>query len=266
MSKKAKLQEKQNWVIEKPKLDNARRLRGIYFIELEDIEFKEIFKNARRKLETPIAPAMPCKTRKNKYGETRIKTDDSKPHTRTNVFKSKFASILEASESTRMRMEGSLPKSHEDHIAWKGDNSLQHCNLVHKFIPMPQAMQIPAAKAAVDKEWYKLEQIPAWNKQKLETNLTWPMKQEKKIEKYASPHWWTSVIWRMPNWRKSTRNTKVELCSQATLWKTILDLMQYWECKDHQHHKWRLQRSWISSPDCLVARDKQRMQYLLKPM
>ena len=40
-----------------------------------------------------------------------------------------------------------------------GDNSLQHCNLVHKFIPMPQAMKIPAAKAAVDKEWGKLEKI-----------------------------------------------------------------------------------------------------------
>ena len=26
-------------------------------------------------------------------------------------------------------------------------------NLVDKFIPMPQAMKIPAAKAAVDKEW-----------------------------------------------------------------------------------------------------------------
>ena len=31
-------------------------------------------------------------------------------------------------------------------------NSLQHCNLVHKFIPMLQAMKTPAAKAAVDKE------------------------------------------------------------------------------------------------------------------
>ena len=45
----------------------------------------------------------------------------------------------------------------------KGDNSLQHYNLVHKFIPMPQAMKIPAAKAAVDKEWEKLEMIPAWD-------------------------------------------------------------------------------------------------------
>ena len=52
-------------------------------------------------------------------------------------------------------MEESLPNYHEDHIAGKGDNSLQHYNLVHKFIPMPQAMKIPAAKAAVDKECEK---------------------------------------------------------------------------------------------------------------
>ena len=34
----------------------------------------------------------------------------------------------------------------------KGDKSLQYCNLVHTFIPLLQAMKIPAAKAAVDKE------------------------------------------------------------------------------------------------------------------
>ena len=45
----------------------------------------------------------------------------------------------------------------------KGDNSLQHYNLVHKFIPLPQAIKIPAAKAAVDQEWEKLEKIPAWD-------------------------------------------------------------------------------------------------------
>ena len=36
-------------------------------------------------------------------------------------------------------------------------------NLVHKYVPMPQAMKIPAAKAAVDKEWEKLEKFSAWN-------------------------------------------------------------------------------------------------------
>ena len=102
-----------------------------------------------------MAPPMPCKScKKSKYGETRSKTND---------FKSKFACISEAGESTRMRMESSLPKYHEDHIAGKGHNSLQHYNLVHQFIPMPQAVKIPAAKAAVDKEWDKLEKILAWD-------------------------------------------------------------------------------------------------------
>ena len=115
MSKNAKLREKHKWAIEKPKLHNARRLRGIYFIDPEDKEFKETMKNTRRKLGTQMAPAMPCKTcKKNKHGETRSKTND---------FKSKFACIFEASESTRMRMGESLPKYHEDHIAGKVDNS-----------------------------------------------------------------------------------------------------------------------------------------------
>ena len=78
---------------------------NLYFVK------KKIIKNARKKLETPMAPAMPCKkSKKSKHGETRSKTND---------FKSKFACILEANESTRMRVEESLPKYHEDHIAGK---------------------------------------------------------------------------------------------------------------------------------------------------
>ena len=42
-------------------------------------------------------------------------------------------------------MERTQHKGHDDHIAGKGHNSLSHYNLVHKFIPMPQAMKIPEA-------------------------------------------------------------------------------------------------------------------------
>ena len=35
---------------------------------------------------------------------------------------------------------------------------------------MPQAMKIPAAKAAVDKEWEKLEKIPAWDLTEVRSN------------------------------------------------------------------------------------------------
>ena len=48
-------------------------------------------------------------------------------------------------------MEGTLRKDDEDHIAGKGINSLNHNNLVHKCIPIPQAIRIPDVKAAVDK-------------------------------------------------------------------------------------------------------------------
>ena len=151
MGKHDKLKEKQKWSNEKFHLENARKLRGIHFIDREGKEFKETIKNARKKLETSTAPAMPCKIMKN------CGNDGS------NEIKTKLACILEADESTRMRMGNSIPHYHQDHIAGKGNNSLQHYNLVHKFIPMPQAMKILAAKAAVDKEWEKLEKIAAWN-------------------------------------------------------------------------------------------------------
>ena len=151
MGKHAKLKEKQKWSEEKLHLENARKLRAIYFIDPEDKEFKETIKNARKKLETSMAPAVPCII---------VKIFGSGG---SNKIKAKLACILEADESTRMRMGNSMPHYHQDHFAGKGENSLQHFNLVHKFIPMPRAMKILAAKAAVDKEWEKLEKISAWN-------------------------------------------------------------------------------------------------------
>ena len=61
MGRNAKLKEKQKWSHEKLHLENARKLRGIYFIDPEAKEFKETIKNARKNLETSVAPAMPCK-------------------------------------------------------------------------------------------------------------------------------------------------------------------------------------------------------------
>ena len=151
MGKHAKLKEKQKWSEEKLHLENARKLRGTYVIDPEDTEFKETTKNARKKLETSVAPAMPCKIMKNCGSGV------------SNKIQTKLACILEADESTRLRMGNLIPHHHEDHIAGKGENSLQHYNLVHKFIPMLQALKIPATKAAVDKEWEKLEKISAWN-------------------------------------------------------------------------------------------------------
>ena len=69
MSEASKPREKQKWAIEKPKLDSVGKLRGIYFCDPADEEFKDIMKNARRKLEVPMIAAMPCRTRREEYRE-----------------------------------------------------------------------------------------------------------------------------------------------------------------------------------------------------
>ena len=122
--------------------------------------------------------------------------------------KTKLACILEASDSTRLHMGESLPNHHEDHIAGKVDNSLQHFHLVHKFIPLPQAMKIPAAKAAVDKEWIFLFYFRRGTWRKSEVRKRWLMKQRRTAKKYISPHWWTYVIWKMLSWKQSTKKYK----------------------------------------------------------
>ena len=101
MGKHAKLKEKQKWSHEKLHLDIERKLRGVGFIDLEDKEFKETIKNARKKLETSVALAVPCKIMKKNCGSGG-----------SNKINTKFECILEADESTRLRMGNSLPNHH----------------------------------------------------------------------------------------------------------------------------------------------------------
>ena len=99
MGKHAMLKEKQKWSNKKFHLENARKLREIYFIDPQDTEFKKTIKNACEKLETSVALAMPCQNMKKIVGVT---------------------CILEVDESTRMRMENSTPHHHQDHVAGQG--------------------------------------------------------------------------------------------------------------------------------------------------
>ena len=103
---------------------------------------KDIMKNARRKLEIPLPAAMLCKLQRDKYRENCWAVGQNN---------TKYVCIDEANDSMRIRMEGSRLKNHEDHTAGKRMNSLSHYNMVLKFTPMPQAFEIPDAKAAVEK-------------------------------------------------------------------------------------------------------------------
>ena len=104
-------------------------------------------------METPIAPAMPCKIMKKNCGSgasNKIKNKTCVYSGSWWIYKTAYGGI-----HYQIIMKTILPG--------KGYNSLHYYNLVHKFIPMPQAIKIPAAKAAADKEWENLEKISAWN-------------------------------------------------------------------------------------------------------
>ena len=108
------------------KTRQARRLRGIYFIDPDDREHSEILKNA-------VAPAMPCA--KHEIASQKIPKDD-------------------------LWLYGGLmnPQGNEWNLL-----RLQNTKIGLQVKDLPE---IPDAKAAVDKEWKKLETIPAWQLEK----------------------------------------------------------------------------------------------------
>ena len=72
---------------------------------------KKLFKNARRKSEVPMLAAMPCRTRRKEKKDTCSALENRE---------TKHACIVEADESTRRRVGGTLHKGNEDHIAGRG--------------------------------------------------------------------------------------------------------------------------------------------------
>ena len=111
MLKAAHKREKHEWAIEKPKLDNARRLTGIYFIDPEDGEHKETIQNARKMLERPMKAATPCKNG-NEEAFKQVAGDRQRNQRYNKIQKTKHACIVEAHESTRKRVESIQSKDH----------------------------------------------------------------------------------------------------------------------------------------------------------
>ena len=92
MGKHAKLKEKEKWCNEKLHLENARKLRGIYFIDPEDKQFKATITNLEKNhryavvvqnLATQWIQAYPCKTKNSQETQRslqKILEPDRKPN------------------------------------------------------------------------------------------------------------------------------------------------------------------------------------------
>ena len=141
MSTAAQKKEKHQWTIEKTKARQwSETERLFFFVDLDDGEVEEAIKSASKELEISMEAAIPCKLRTKKSPNKSRETDDETKGS-NKIQMTERAYIVEAHESTSKRWEPTLPKDHEDHIAERGFNSLSHYNLVHKFVPVPQAMK-----------------------------------------------------------------------------------------------------------------------------
>ena len=145
MSKKYQQKDRSKWVEGKPNLDAARERRGICFIPKNDPDYEEILNTGRRLENRRVcdacnvtAPVIP----NGSSWERPCASDWSKIQMK--------------------RLNSSCSKARQLHIADRGQASMSHC-------PIPLAMAILEAKAAVDKEWTKLHKIPAWVESKGDT-------------------------------------------------------------------------------------------------
>ena len=87
-----------------------------YFIDPNDKEYSESLIYARRNLESPVAPALPCNRKEKQHSSFRQLKAESQI-SNGKEFKSMYGCMVESHESTRQRAESSQQKKHEDRIA-----------------------------------------------------------------------------------------------------------------------------------------------------
>ena len=125
-------------------------------------------KIARGMLENPMQAGMLCGLQPNQHRETCGTVGQ---------LKTKYACIVEADESMRIRMEGSQSKNHVEHISGKGVNSLSHKNLVHKFF-------------LCLKLWKCQKQRQQWRKNlKIGENTAWQLTKVKNKSEVIAEAW-----------------------------------------------------------------------------
>ena len=135
--------------------------------------------------------------------------------------------------------EDSTARSWRSHC-WEGFISPSHYNLVQKFISMRRAMKIPDAHAAVDKEWEKLEKLPAWLVTKVRSKVRGHSGSTKIAKNipflYGDGH---LPLHKLGVGTEIPTPKKDVLYPGVTLWRTIPALTLHSQSRVRQHHKWR---------------------------
>ena len=188
LSKKNKAKEIEKWKIEGPKLEAARTRAKVHFVPVAEVEeYEKTLAEAKAKFSIPDAPAMETVayamvTRRQAKEARRQKWEDLNNNLGQPTKSASSSSHIPSTSPPESRkrkwddgineMERTLKRCHDDKISGTSWGPLADFNetingfaLVHKQIDIKKAWGIPKAKAALDKEWGKLEKPgrPAWD-------------------------------------------------------------------------------------------------------
>ena len=191
-SEASKFKEKQKWAIEKPKLDNARRLRGVYFIAPADDEFKDIMKKKKKRAWKAGSSDASC----NALLRLNVRSTG------------KLVALKRRARQVTLVL---LKPMDLWRNAWK-----DLLTRIMKIILCLKQRKMPDAKAAVDEEWENSRKCQCGSWRMSERKKRWSLKPGMRAKPKTLRRWWTSVISRIRSWRHSFRNIKVELCSEVT--------------------------------------------------
>ena len=152
MGKHAKLKKKQKWSNEKLHLENERKLRGILFIDLEDKEFKKPLRMPVRSWKHRLL--LLCLVKLWKRIVRVVDPTKWKQDLRVSgswwIYKTAYGRII-----TKSSWRPFCRKRRQFITASQFGSQIYSCASSYE--------NSCSRKAAVDKEWWKLEKISAWN-------------------------------------------------------------------------------------------------------
>ena len=168
MTKKGQREAMEWWGILQPRIQRAREERDLRPIQKFDQQFWETLKEAKDKFRPPASPGMPL-----------IQKEEAEVNVAAQVQQfSAFQDCVQELEKKIARLESMLPekdsqvpiprakREHEERHPLAGMRSSSSFGLIHT--PVHDYMKIPEGRAAVDKEFEKLEKIPAWDTNKVQ--------------------------------------------------------------------------------------------------
>ena len=169
---------------------------GIYFIDPEDKEFKEPSRTRVRSWKHQCLLLCRVKSRKivgvmdPKKLKQKLRVFWKLMNQRDCVWKIRCRIVIKT-------MLQEKEKIHYSTTIWV--TNLFLCLKSWKFLQQKQRW------TRNGKNWRKFR-CGTWRKS--EVRKKWLMKQGRRALQFILPHWWTSVIWRMPNWRQKHQKYK----------------------------------------------------------